>query len=65
VLVSFGRAARADAVIAAVQADGTCWCGPTTWHGVRAMRLRVSGWSTTDDDIDRSVAAVRPAAEAR
>lgn len=62
VLVSFGPAARTDAVIEAVQADGTCWCGPTTWHGVRAMRVSVSGWSTTEDDIDRSVAAVRRAA---
>jgi glutamate/tyrosine decarboxylase-like PLP-dependent enzyme len=65
VLVSFGPAARTDAVIAAVQADGTCWCGPTTWHGVRAMRVSVSGWSTTDDDIDRSVAAVQRAARRR
>ncbi len=62
VLVSFGTAARTDAVIAAVQADGTCWCGPTTWHDLRAMRVSVSGWSTTEDDIDRSVAAVRACA---
>ena len=58
VLVSFGEAERTDAVIAAVQEDGTCWCGPTTWHGIRAMRVSVSGWCTTDEDIDRSVAAV-------
>jgi glutamate/tyrosine decarboxylase-like PLP-dependent enzyme len=64
VLVSFGSAERTDAVIAAVQQDGTCWCGPTTWHGVRAMRVSISGWSTTDDDIDRSVAAVRACAGA-
>jgi glutamate/tyrosine decarboxylase-like PLP-dependent enzyme len=63
VLVSFGPAARTDAVIEAVQADGTCWCGPTTWRGVRAMRVSVSGWSTSDDDIDRSIAAVRRAAD--
>ncbi len=58
VLVSFGEAARTDAVIAEVQADGTCWCGPTTWHGIRAMRVSVSGWCTTEEDIDRSAAAV-------
>ena len=58
VLVSFGEAEHTDAVIAAVQQDGTCWCGPTTWHGTRAMRVSVSGWSTTEDDIDRSAAAV-------
>ncbi len=62
VLVSFGPAERTDAVIAGVQEEGTCWCGPTTWHGIRAMRISVSGWSTTDDDIDASIAAVRACA---
>ena len=64
VLVSFGSAERTDAVIAAVQQNGTCWCGPTTWQGNRAMRFSVSGWSTTEDDIDRSAAAVRTCADA-
>jgi glutamate/tyrosine decarboxylase-like PLP-dependent enzyme len=62
VLVSFGPAQRTDQVIAAVQDEGTCWCGPTTWQGARAMRVSISGWSTTDDDIDRSIAAVRACA---
>jgi glutamate/tyrosine decarboxylase-like PLP-dependent enzyme len=62
VLVSFGPAERTDAVIAAVQREGTCWCGPTTWRGVRAMRISVSGWNTTEDDIDRCVGAVRACA---
>ncbi|MGO8961124.1 MAG: pyridoxal phosphate-dependent decarboxylase family protein [Streptosporangiaceae bacterium] len=62
VLVSFGSAARTDEVISAMQDEGTCWCGPTTWQGVRAMRVSVSGWSTTGADIDRSVAAVRACA---
>jgi hypothetical protein len=58
VLVAFGDAQRTDVVIGAVQDEGTCWCGPTTWQGRRAMRISVSGWSTTEDDIDRSIAAV-------
>jgi glutamate/tyrosine decarboxylase-like PLP-dependent enzyme len=62
VLVAFGDAPRTDAVIAAVQDDGTCWCGPTTWHGRRAMRVSVSCWNTTEDDIDKSVAAVQACA---
>jgi len=62
VMVSFGDTRQTDAVIAAVQREGTCWCGPTTWHQVRAMRFSVSGWSTTEADIDRSVAAVRACA---
>jgi glutamate/tyrosine decarboxylase-like PLP-dependent enzyme len=46
------------AVIAAVQADGTCWLGGTTWHGMAAMRISVSNWSTTEADADRSVEAI-------
>ena len=46
------------AVIAAVQADGTCWLGGTTWHGLAAMRISVSNWSTTEADADASVAAI-------
>ena len=52
------------AVIAAVQEDGTCWLGGTTWHGMAAMRISVSNWSTTDADADLSVAAIRRCAEA-
>ena len=58
VVVDFGDEARTGAVIAAVQAEGTCWCGPTVWQGRAAMRVSVSAWNTTERDIDRSVAAV-------
>jgi len=51
-------------VITAVQADGTCWLGGTTWHGMAAMRISVSNWSTTEADADVSVAAIRRCAEA-
>jgi glutamate/tyrosine decarboxylase-like PLP-dependent enzyme len=50
-------------VIAAVQADGTCWLGGTTWHGMAAMRISVSNWSTTEADADMSVAAIRRCAD--
>ena len=58
VLVGFGDDARTDRVIDAVQRDGTCWMGGTTWHGRRLMRISVSNWSTTEADVDRSVAAI-------
>ncbi|HEX7180517.1 MAG TPA: aminotransferase class V-fold PLP-dependent enzyme [Thermoanaerobaculia bacterium] len=45
-------------VVARVQADGTCWLGGTTWQGRSAMRISVSNWSTTEEDIDRSAAAI-------
>ncbi|MDQ4116603.1 MAG: pyridoxal-dependent decarboxylase [Actinomycetota bacterium] len=51
-------------MIAAVQRDGTCWCGPGTWAGGTAMRVSVSGWATTDDDADRSAQAILRCARA-
>ncbi|MEX2551597.1 MAG: pyridoxal-dependent decarboxylase [Actinomycetota bacterium] len=59
VLVSFGSDERTDRVIDAVQREGTCWMGGTTWRGRRYMRISVSNWSTTEADVDRSVAAIR------
>jgi threonine aldolase len=46
------------AVIARVQAEGTCWAGGSDWQGHHAMRISVSNWSTTEADIDRSAAAI-------
>jgi hypothetical protein len=45
-------------VLAAVQAEGTCWPSATTWRGRRCMRISVCNWQTTIDDVDRSVAAI-------
>jgi hypothetical protein len=57
VLVAFGNAERTQRVVAEVQADGTCWC-PTVWQRRTAMRISVSSWATTDDDVTRSVQAI-------
>jgi glutamate/tyrosine decarboxylase-like PLP-dependent enzyme len=58
VLVSFGAPDKTQRVIAAIQQDGTCWCGGTVWKGHTAMRISVSNWSTTDADIEQSIAAM-------
>jgi len=58
VVASFGTESRTNDVISAIQRDGTCWCGPTTWRGRRAMRISISNWSTTAEDIDRSATAI-------
>jgi glutamate/tyrosine decarboxylase-like PLP-dependent enzyme len=58
VLVRFTDDELTRAVIAGVQDEGTCWLGGTTWHGMAAMRIAVSNWSTTEDDIDRSADAI-------
>ncbi len=54
-----GDADRATrAVLDRVQREGVCWMGATRWHGVDAMRISVSNWSTTEDDVDRSVESI-------
>jgi glutamate/tyrosine decarboxylase-like PLP-dependent enzyme len=68
VLVRFDDGAGGNmtpAVIQAVQRDGTCWLGGTTWQGEPAMRISVSGWSTTEVDVDRSAAAILRCYEAQ
>ena len=52
------------ATLAGVQADGTCWPTGTTWHGGTCIRLSVSNWQTTPEDIDRSIEALARAARA-
>jgi glutamate/tyrosine decarboxylase-like PLP-dependent enzyme len=58
VLVSFGDADMTNRVIAAIQEDGTCWCGGTVWQGRTAMRISVSSWATTDEDVEKSLQAM-------
>ncbi len=58
VLVSFGSDVDTRAVIEQLQHDGTCWCGGTEWHGRAAMRISVSSWATTEDDVEMSLAAI-------
>jgi glutamate/tyrosine decarboxylase-like PLP-dependent enzyme len=62
VLVSFGDEDKTRRVVAAIQEDGTCWAGITVWQGRTAMRISVSGWSTTEEDVERSLAAMLRAA---
>jgi glutamate/tyrosine decarboxylase-like PLP-dependent enzyme len=58
VLVSFGDPATTERAIVDLQADGTCWAGRTVWQGRTAMRISVSCWATTDEDVRLSVAAM-------
>ncbi len=62
VLVSFGSAERTLAVVAKVQAAGVCWCGSTIWQGQTAMRISVSSWATTAEDVELSLQSILQAA---
>jgi glutamate/tyrosine decarboxylase-like PLP-dependent enzyme len=58
VLVAFGPAETTQEVMRRVQEDGTCWCGGTVWQGKTAMRISVSSWATTEEDVEQSLAAI-------
>jgi glutamate/tyrosine decarboxylase-like PLP-dependent enzyme len=65
VLVRFGDDdALTQAAVAGVQEDGTCWLSGTIWQGRAAMRISVSNWQTTDEDVGRSAEAILEAAAA-
>jgi len=58
VLVSFGDAETTNRIIKKIQDDGTCWCGGTIWKGKTAMRISVSSWMTTEEDVTTSSKAI-------
>lgn len=58
VVVDFGDAAANAAVTRRVQRGGVCWCGPTHWQERDAMRISVSGWATSADDVERSLESI-------
>jgi glutamate/tyrosine decarboxylase-like PLP-dependent enzyme len=62
VLVRFADGETTREVIRRVQEDGTCWLGGTEWQGEHAMRISVSNWRTTREDVERSAAAILAAA---
>jgi glutamate/tyrosine decarboxylase-like PLP-dependent enzyme len=66
VLIRFGDDdEQTREVVRRVQADGTLWAGGTVWHGLAAMRLSVSGWSTSRADALRTVEAILRATHGR
>ena len=54
---------RTDEVITRINASGEAWFGPTVWNGMRVMRISLSNFRTTPDDIERAVAAIKVAME--
>lgn len=64
VLIRVGDTELTNAVESRIQQEGVCWLGATTWRGERLLRVSVSNWSTTEDDIDRCVRAINEARDA-
>jgi glutamate/tyrosine decarboxylase-like PLP-dependent enzyme len=59
VLFRFADDERTEAALAAVQASGETWMSGTVWDGRPAIRISVSNWQTSDDDVERTLAAFR------
>jgi glutamate/tyrosine decarboxylase-like PLP-dependent enzyme len=65
VLFRFEDDARTQDILAAVQAEGEAWMSPTIREGRFTIRISVVGWRTTEDDVERTVAAFARAAQER
>jgi glutamate/tyrosine decarboxylase-like PLP-dependent enzyme len=61
VCVAFGDDARTLDVVGRMLEDGTAWTSGSVWHGRAVLRIAVSNWSTTDQDVERTLAALRTA----
>ena len=59
VCATFGSDERTDEVVRLLLEDGEAWMTGSTWRGQKILRISVSNWSTTADDVERSLAAVR------
>ena len=57
-MVKFGDEQQMRRIIKHIQDDGTCWCGETKWQGQVAMRISVSSWATTGEDVEKSLNAI-------
>ena len=61
VCASFGSDERTDDVVRRVLDEGTTWMSGSTWRGQRVLRVSVSNWLTSEEDVARSLDAVRRA----
>jgi glutamate/tyrosine decarboxylase-like PLP-dependent enzyme len=65
VVVAFGDDNRTRAIVTALQEAGDCWCGGTRWRGREAMRISISSWATTQDDLEITFRSIIAAAQSR
>ena len=61
VCVSFGSDERTRDVVRRLLAEGTAWMSGSQWRGRAVLRISVSNWSTSETDVQRSLAALRRA----
>jgi glutamate/tyrosine decarboxylase-like PLP-dependent enzyme len=59
VCVAFENDARTRRIVQGLLDDGTAWISGSTWRDRAVLRISVSNWSTTPDDVTRSLDALR------
>jgi len=64
VCAAFGDDARTLEVVDRMLADGTAWTSGSVWQGRAVLRISVSNWSTTPEDVERALASLRAAVAA-
>jgi glutamate/tyrosine decarboxylase-like PLP-dependent enzyme len=57
VLFRFASDTETNEALSAVQESGEAWMSGTTWDGRAAIRISVSNWQTSDEDVERTLAA--------
>ncbi|AWF83026.1 aspartate aminotransferase family protein [Microbulbifer sp. A4B17] len=63
VIATIGTTEDIQQIVSAIQEEGVCWFGTTSWRGKMALRISVSSWATTDRDIELTLNAIRRATE--
>jgi glutamate/tyrosine decarboxylase-like PLP-dependent enzyme len=63
VLFRFATDEETDDALRRVQDAGDVWMSGTTWNGRRAIRVSVSNWQTTEDEIELALQSFRAAVE--
>ncbi len=61
VLIRVGDLAFTNRVEQLIQEEGAVWMGATTWHDERLIRVAISNWATSEDDIDIAIEAIAKA----
>jgi glutamate/tyrosine decarboxylase-like PLP-dependent enzyme len=62
VCASFGTDEHTHEVVDRMIADGTAWTTGSRWHDRAVLRVALCNWSTTDADVEATLAALRRAA---
>jgi glutamate/tyrosine decarboxylase-like PLP-dependent enzyme len=63
VLFRFASDEETDEALRRVQDSGDVWMSGTTWGGRRAIRVSVSNWQTTEEEIELALQSFRAAVE--